>query len=255
MNRIEQPTSRCRSRISPIIWTSSVASSAVVGSSAIKRSGSAISAMAMQIRWRMPPENSWANWSSRRSPSAMPTLASISAARRRLTARDPPARYWMLTICVPIESTGLSAVIGSWKTTEMRSPRSACIAAGPSCSRSRPSKPMRPAVTSPLAASSRSRAATRVDLPQPDSPTRPTILPRGTSSATSRNACSRPAAVRKSTESPSMASSAWLIAAQPSRRSRGSITSRSVSPKKVKPRVARMSPSPPAIEGHGESWM
>ena len=41
MNRIEQPTSRCRSFRRRITCTSSVASSAVVGSSAISRSGSA----------------------------------------------------------------------------------------------------------------------------------------------------------------------------------------------------------------------
>ena len=39
-----------------MICTSSVASSAVVGSSAISRSGWVSSAMAMQTRWRIPPE-------------------------------------------------------------------------------------------------------------------------------------------------------------------------------------------------------
>ena len=42
-----------------MIWAWTVASSAVVGSSAITREGFAISAVAIIARWRMPPENSW----------------------------------------------------------------------------------------------------------------------------------------------------------------------------------------------------
>ena len=39
------------------IWAWVVTSSAVVGSSAMSRSGSLTSAMAIITRWRMPPEN------------------------------------------------------------------------------------------------------------------------------------------------------------------------------------------------------
>ncbi|CAM5262016.1 hypothetical protein SHIRM173S_10446 [Streptomyces hirsutus] len=46
-------SSLSRSRI--CAWT--VTSRAVVGSSAISRSGSQISAMAIMARWRIPPEN------------------------------------------------------------------------------------------------------------------------------------------------------------------------------------------------------
>ena len=44
-------------RISFRIWAWVVTSSAVVGSSAISRSGSLINAIAIITRWRMPPEN------------------------------------------------------------------------------------------------------------------------------------------------------------------------------------------------------
>ena len=39
------------------IWAWMVTSSAVVGSSAMSRSGSHATAMAIIARWRMPPEN------------------------------------------------------------------------------------------------------------------------------------------------------------------------------------------------------
>ena len=58
MSSIAMPRETCsrliRSRISA--WV--VTSSAVVGSSAIRMSGSPASAMAIIARWRMPPENS-----------------------------------------------------------------------------------------------------------------------------------------------------------------------------------------------------
>jgi hypothetical protein len=51
------PISSCSLRItlSTCAWT--VTSSAVVGSSAISRSGSRAIAIAIITRWRMPPEN------------------------------------------------------------------------------------------------------------------------------------------------------------------------------------------------------
>ena len=41
------------------IWAWMVTSRAVVGSSAMMRSGSLAIAIAMTARWRIPPENSW----------------------------------------------------------------------------------------------------------------------------------------------------------------------------------------------------
>ena len=55
---IALPNSSCSFVISSRICACVVTSSAVVGSSAIKMSGSQSSAMAIITRWRMPPENS-----------------------------------------------------------------------------------------------------------------------------------------------------------------------------------------------------
>ena len=54
---IALPNSRWSRSISSRIWACVVTSSAVVGSSAISRSGSLTSAIAIITRWRMPPEN------------------------------------------------------------------------------------------------------------------------------------------------------------------------------------------------------
>jgi hypothetical protein len=58
MNRIDIPISAWRSFISFRIWAWTVTSRAVVGSSAIRRAGPQISAMAIIARWRRPPESS-----------------------------------------------------------------------------------------------------------------------------------------------------------------------------------------------------
>ena len=51
------PNLACRSRSSVRIWAWMVTSSAVVGSSAMSRSGSLARAMAIMTRWRWPPES------------------------------------------------------------------------------------------------------------------------------------------------------------------------------------------------------
>ena len=70
------------------IWACTVTSSAVVGSSAMSRRGSLMTAIAITTRWRMPPENSCGYWSARRAGCGMPTSSSTSTARERATRRD-----------------------------------------------------------------------------------------------------------------------------------------------------------------------
>ena len=82
-----------RSRI--CAWT--VTSSAVVGSSAISRSGFSASAIAIIARWRIPPENSWGYCFARRSGCAIRTRSSISTAR-------PNASFFETSSCVVITS-------------------------------------------------------------------------------------------------------------------------------------------------------
>ncbi len=56
MRMIAVPMRLCRSRIRSRICAWMVTSSAVVGSSAISRSGSQASAIAIITRWRIPPD-------------------------------------------------------------------------------------------------------------------------------------------------------------------------------------------------------
>ena len=50
-------SSRCSSASRSITWACTVTSRAVVGSSAMISEGSSAIAMAIMMRWRMPPEN------------------------------------------------------------------------------------------------------------------------------------------------------------------------------------------------------
>jgi hypothetical protein len=97
-----------------------VTSRAVVGSSAISTRGLHDSAMAIITRWRMPPE-SWCGYSSsRRRESEIFTRSSISRARSRAAFQDRlRCRMMFSAICVPMVSTGLRLVIGSWKIIEI----------------------------------------------------------------------------------------------------------------------------------------
>ncbi|MNP51616.1 hypothetical protein D3C76_1459540 [compost metagenome] len=91
-----------------------VASSAVVGSSAINSSGWQESAIAIITRWRIPPLNSCGYWFSRCSGSRMPTCRSISAASLLASALFNPRCLRMTSVnCWPIFLTGFSEVIGS----------------------------------------------------------------------------------------------------------------------------------------------
>ena len=74
-----------------------VTSSAVVGSSAMRKSGSQHSIMAIRARWSIPPENSWGYWSIRFSGLAMPTFCSISSALARAELFVAPGS-WRRTI-------------------------------------------------------------------------------------------------------------------------------------------------------------
>ena len=101
-----------------------VTSRAVVGSSAMRRLGLHDSAMAIITRWRMPPE-SWCGYSlTRRSAFGMCTTFSISTVLSMASRRPRPScRRSASAICSPQVKTGLSEVMGSWKTIEISLPR------------------------------------------------------------------------------------------------------------------------------------
>ena len=87
----------------------------------------------------------------------------------------------------PTRFRGLSDAYGSWKTICI-SRRSGRSWRAPKSSISCPRKITWPAVGS----SSRTIVRPSVDLPQPDSPTSPSVSPSFTSKLTSSTACTRP---------------------------------------------------------------
>ena len=90
-----------------------VTSRAVVGSSAMSRSGLQVIAMAIIARWRMPPENSCGYMLARLAASGMPTRSSISTARFSASFLLRPS--WIRAISPiwrPMVCTGFRAVSG-----------------------------------------------------------------------------------------------------------------------------------------------
>ena len=75
-------------------------------------------------------------------------------------------------------NAGLRLVIGSWNTMAMSSPRTSRISRSDSCSRSRPSNITEPETMRPGGdGTSRMTASDVTVLPEPDSPTMPSISP------------------------------------------------------------------------------
>jgi hypothetical protein len=93
------------------------------------------------------------------------------------------------SICRPTVISGFSAVIGSWKIIDSRSPRSRRRSAGLTRSRSRPSKSMTPSEARTFGSGSSPITARAVsDFPEPDSPTTHTISRSPTAKDTSSTA-------------------------------------------------------------------
>ena len=101
-----------------------VTSSAVVGSSAIRMSGSFASAIAIITRCRCPPDSSCGYDRSRAAGSGMPTSSSNSTIRARAFApRNPLCSASDSPICLSTVCSGFNDVIGSWKTMAILAPR------------------------------------------------------------------------------------------------------------------------------------
>ncbi len=167
--------SRClSSSMTSRIWACTVTSRAVVGSSAMSRSGSSTSAIAIIARCRMPPENSCGYWRARCSGAGMPTRRSASTARSRasrlLTLRC--ARI-ASAIWSPTRYIGCIEVIGSWKIIPMRSPRMCRSSSLVASSRFRPSNRTSPDTCADLRLMRPITVRNVMLLPDPDSPTMP----------------------------------------------------------------------------------
>src|SRR3954471_10432127 len=106
-------------------------------------------------------------------------------------------------ICSPIVKAGLSELIGSWKIIAMRSPRSSRRRSGGWRSRSSPSNRISPPAMRPGGCGTRPMIASAVTLlPQPDSPTSPSVGPASSERLT-------PSPARSSVAGPSSAK--WTL--------------------------------------------
>ena len=186
--------SRClRPSMSSRICFWMVTSSAVVGSSAISSLGSLASAIAIITRCRMPPEN-WCGYSSTRSRArGMPTRSSTSTARSMASFLDT-SRCSSTTsaICAPTVWVGFSEESGSWKIIPISSPRILRISSGGSPVISRSASLIEPPAMRPLFGSRPMIDSAVIVLPQPDSPTMPSVSPSSTWNDTPSTACTMP---------------------------------------------------------------
>ena len=155
-----------------------VTSRPVVGSSAMSRAGSQAIAMAIMTRWHIPPDSSCGYASSRFPASRISTVSSSPSARMRASValRGRCARS-ASAICSPTVRIGLSAPRGFWKIMETAAPRMALIVLGEAVPMSVPPNRTRPRVMRPAASRRRVIAKAVTDLPDPDSPTIPSVRP------------------------------------------------------------------------------
>ena len=115
----------------------------------------------------------------------MPTRRIRSSARSAALARLSP--WWSIgpsAICAPTRMTGFSALIGSWKIIDIFGPRIRFSSFWPSGTRSWPSSRICPEVTLASGGSTPRMDRSVMLLPEPDSPTRPSASPLGTSKDT-----------------------------------------------------------------------
>ncbi len=100
-------------------------------------------------------------------------------------------------ICLPIFSTGFSDVIGSWKTIAMLAPQNRRISLGDAPPISSPSKRIEPLRITFLRGSSPMIERVSTVLPDPDSPTIPSVRPRSRVKDTPSTDRTRPRTVSK----------------------------------------------------------
>src|SRR6266850_1306149 len=106
-------------------------------------------------------------------------------------------------ICSPTGNAGLSEVIGSWKIIDSLSPRRSRSRAAGSFSRSSPSNSTSPAAMRPGGCGTRPMIESAVTLlPQPDSPTMPSVRPRSRRKSTPSTARTSPCSPWNEVRSP-----------------------------------------------------
>jgi hypothetical protein len=170
----------------------------LVGSSANSSLGPHANATAITTRWRMPPDSSWGYWRSRRAGSGM--LTDLSSASAVSCASERSMSKWKSSdsvICLPMRITGLSDVMGSWNTMASWVPQNERNSAGPIWSSRWPSKLIVPLRVTLRLGSSPMIERDSTDLPQPDSPTSPSVRPRSSVNDTPSTALTVPRGVLK----------------------------------------------------------
>src|SRR5215471_15189607 len=131
----------------------------------------------------------------------MPTIRSTSADRSAICVLETtPCARMASANWAPIDLTGLSAFIALCMTTDRSFHRIAVISLSVSPTMLRPLKTTLPPMISAGGTSSWAMANSRVDLPQPDSPTMPRNSPRERSKLTSSTARTVPRSRRYSTD-------------------------------------------------------
>src|SRR5215207_8796888 len=132
----------------------------------------------------------------------MPTRASMSIARSRasfLEAFGLCTRY-ASTICDPTVKYGCIALSGSWKIIAILPPRSLRTCSSVAVTSSSSSSQISPVTLALLRVRCRPRTANDVTLlPEPDSPTMPSVRPRSTLNDEPETACTMPSSVSKRT--------------------------------------------------------
>jgi hypothetical protein len=161
-------------------------------------------------------------------PSA--SLRACAFVRPRCSCSGSPT--WRAMVC-----TGFSAVIGSWKIMPMRLPRiwHICFSGRPTSSW--PSSLMLP-VTWALEGSSPMSDITVIDLPQPDSPTMPSVSPRSSENEMPRTACAGPRCVCRPIWRLLTSRRGIVSCSQRALARRGSSRSRRPSPSRFRPSTA-----------------
>ncbi len=195
-------------------------SSAVVGSSANSSVGPHAIAMAIMMRWRMPPDISCGYCCNRRPGAGMRTSCiSRSAVAHAAFFGMSRWRRSGSAICAPIFISGFSDVIGSWKIIAISLPHTSRIAARESPPISLPSNRTLPERMVPRGGSKPMIERDRMVLPEPLSPTIPSALPRSSFKETPSTARTTPRGVSKYVRTSSSSSSgpstslvdAWIL--------------------------------------------
>ncbi|RPK51198.1 hypothetical protein EES40_04380 [Streptomyces sp. ADI93-02] len=146
------------------------------------RSGSRASAIAIMMRWRIPPENWWGKSPTRCRAAGMRTRSISSIALALASPRDIPRCTTNISpSCAPTLRTGFSEDSASWKIMAISWPRIRRRSSFLSFSRSRSLKRISPPLIRPGGMSRMPMIAWAVtDLPEPDSPSTARVSPSDT---------------------------------------------------------------------------